>query len=144
MKRILILVTLLIAVSTMTFAQDRTAEINMGGSYIDIPVSDADTINASQTEYIIQIAAAQNYPTTQDLEVSMTGEAVSNIDVLLQGSKFGTTWTDIGVAQNYSGGDQTVSVNNSTVNRYRIYRVVFTWTSGSATVTSAKFKLYYE
>lgn len=131
----------------MVSSQNKKAWINTGSSYVEITTfSDEDTITANQAEYIIQINAAQNYPTTQDFMVVIDSVDVPNLSVQLSGSKFNNTYSDIGSPVTWAGttSDTTIVISNTNENRYRYYRATFTWTSGEAKLSEAAFKLFYE
>jgi hypothetical protein len=146
MKKTIMLLTFVFAVAMTNYGQDKTATINLGGTYQEASFNDADTITENRTLYTVQFNAAQNYPTTQDFLIAMDSIDAPEMAVQLQGSKFGDSYSSIGSAVNWVGttGDTTIVISNATANRYRIYRAVVTRTAGEAKVTVAALKLFYE
>lgn len=147
MKKLIILLILLVGAFTATDAQNKTGRIDTGKSFTDnFRFTNADTIAAGRTSYTIVVEAPQHYPTTQDLEIKLDSIATPGASLQLTGSKFGTTYANIGSPVVWAGtsADTTIVISNATANRYRYYKLTVSRTAGSALITSYKFKLYYE
>jgi hypothetical protein len=103
MKKTIMLLTFVFAVAMTNYGQDKTATINLGGTYQEASFNDADTITENRTLYTVQFNAAQNYPTTQDFLIAMDSIDAPEMAVQLQGSKFGDSYSSIGSAVNWVG-----------------------------------------
>lgn len=139
---------MLIGVLANGISQEKTGNIPVGNTFVSPALSfdDSDTITANQTEYVIEIFAAQHYPTTQDCLIKIDSVDVPNMSIQISGSKFGESFSNIGSAVTWAGtsADTTIVISNDTKNRYRIYRATVTRNSGEAKITDTKFKLFYE
>ena len=145
MRYILIIAILLFGVTG--FAQNKTANIDKGDTYVDLSFTAADTINASDT-YYIEVTNFQDYPAMQDIQ--FTGEFVSgsgDITVTAYGKKFsGSTYASIGSALTWDGSaDTTYTINVTTANRYRYLKLEFAAdaTTKEVLLTDVKFKNWF-
>jgi hypothetical protein len=128
-------------------AQNKTVNIATGSSFVDVVHTAADTVSAARTTYELLIRAPQHHKTTQDLYVKLDSVSLSKGTVLLQGQKIdGTAWTNIGSAVTWNGTskDTTIIISNTTANRYRNYKVLFTRTAGKWLIFDTQLKLYFE
>lgn len=144
MKKLLLLVTLFVAIGVTLKAQ--TVKMDLGATYAEynLPVTATNTATAT-----VYFNAAIHQPATQDLRVKLTKGtgALSNVVITLSGSKFGDTWSTIGSAVNWklSTADTIVTISNATLNRYRKYKVTYTGTgTGTAIINPQYLKLYLE
>lgn len=127
-------------------SQTKNGTIKTGNSYLDLEFTAADTVAAGQTAYDIIVFSAQHYPTTQDLLVKLDSISTPGATVALFGSKFGTTYAAIDSTVTWAGStaDTTIIISNTTLNRYRYYKVTVTRTAGKAAISDLKFKQYFE
>lgn len=147
MKKIFLLSMLVCFALVGLEAQNKTVSLPTDMSYIDVAHTAADTVSANRTTYFLLIKAPQHYKTTQDLLVTLNNVSGGKGTVLLQGQKFDDgAWTNIGSAVTWSGStsDTIIVISNTTANRYRNYKVLFTRTAGKWLIYDSKLKLYFE
>lgn len=144
MKKLLLLVTIFVAIGVTLNAQ--TVKMDLGVTYADynLPVTATNAVTST-----VYFNAAIHQPATQDLRVKLTKGAgvLSNVAVTLSGSKFGDTWATISSAVNWklSTADTIITISNATLNRYRKYKVTYTGTgTGTAIINPQYLKLYLE
>jgi len=125
MRYILLLAMLLLGVTG--FAQDKTAYLGKGKTYLDISFNASDTVNESET-YYVEIENFQDCPQMQDFYVdidSVSGEP--GVTIKAYGKKFsGDTYVQIGDSVVWAGtADTTFIISATTANRYRYLKVEF-------------------
>lgn len=127
-------------------SQTKVGTIKTGNSYIDLNFNAADTVAAGQTTYDVIVFSAQHFPTTQDLLVKLDSISTPGATVTLTGSKFGDTYVPIDSVVTWKGStaDTTIIISNTTLNRYRYYKVTVARTAGKAAISDLKFKQYFE
>jgi hypothetical protein len=147
MKKFLCFLMLMLFAFVSVEAQNKTASIATGNSYIDVLHTAADTVSANRATYFLLIKAPQHYKATQDLYVKLDSISLPKGTVLLQGQKFDDgAWANIGSAVTWNGtsADTTIVISNTSATRYRNYKVLFTRTAGKWLIYDSKLKLYFE
>jgi len=146
MKKAILLAVLLIGMISYTFGQSATLTLDVNKTYTSY--STDVTVGSGATVWY-KVVGNQHEPCTQDLEIhldSISGGTHATT-VKLFGTKFGTTYTQIGstitwIAQT---ADTTILFSNATATRYRDYKIEVINASGDVTVIDYwKFKLYVE
>ena len=146
MKRAILLCVLLIGMIGYTFAQTATVTIPSSDTYV---VYNTDVTVASAATVWFKVVGNQHQPATQDLEIhldSISGGTHATT-VKLYGTKFGTTYTQIGstITWTASTADTTILFSNATATRYRDYKIEVVNASGDVTkIDYWKFKLWRE
>lgn len=106
------------------------------------------SVGSAATKWFLVIGD-QDCPQTQDFVIhldSISGGAHATT-VKLFGTKFGTTWAQIGstITWKATTADTTILFANDTANRYRNYKVEVVNASGDvSTIDYLKFKLWRE
>lgn len=145
--RIYLLIGILL-LGVVGFSQNKTANIKKGNTYSNMSFTAADTINESQTYYIV-VTNYQNYPAMQDVWIeldSVTG-AMSAV-VTVYGKKFSDdSYTSIGSVITLAGFETDTAFNYpvTTANRYRYWKieVVTDATDQQMLVTDVQFKNWF-
>lgn len=146
MKKLIFLVALVIGMITSTQAQMLTTYGAEGQSWFKVTTNYTLT---NTTAAYWQIETRVTYPASQvllvNLDTLVSGQ--TNMAVALYGrtSSIDPTWTAIGSPINwkYTTGDTTIVLSNTTENRYRQYKVLFTGTgTGKTTISDMEFKVY--
>lgn len=123
MKKLFILLGLVIVAIT---ANSQTATISMN-TYAKKTVNTNYTLSNAVADTFLFVAN-RNYPATQTYSVNLDSFSGNhtNVAIAFYGSLLGTTsWTQIGSTVNWKGttADTTISIANTTPNRYNYYRV---------------------
>jgi hypothetical protein len=146
MKKLLLLFVFA-AFSSAIYAQLGTAYVTTPNTFVSVS-TDYNITNTTAGEYIFK--GAQHTPSTQDflVELDSVSGNHTNVEVALYGRKFDSAaWASIGSAVDWAGttADTTIIISNTTANRYRDYKVVYTGTgTGVTKVDLQEFKLYQE
>jgi hypothetical protein len=82
----------------------------------------------------------RSYPATQSYSVNLdsAGGDHTNVAVSLYGSLLGDSYTQIGSTSNWTGSSdatETVTITNTTANRYNYYKVIILGTGGTGVTT---------
>ena len=147
MKKLLFLFAIICALTGSTIAQTSTLTVPVGQSYA---VLTHDYTLTNTTAQYFMINAPQNQPTTQDFLFKITKGTGSlyPVTVSLWGQKFATgPWTQISTTMTWflKTADTTAIISNATLNRYRLYKVIYTPAgTGTAIINKQEFKQYYE
>ncbi len=124
MRYFLLIAILLFGVTG--FAQNKTANVKKGNTYVDFSFTAADTINEGET-YYVEITNFQDYPAMQD--IYLAGNAVTgsgDIVITAYGKKFSDdSYSSIGATTWNSTLSLDEVITVSTANRYRYYKVAF-------------------
>jgi len=145
MRKYFLLIAILL-IGMTGFAQNKTANIKKGTTLADISFTAADTINESET-YYIEITNFQDYPAMQD--VIFSGTAVSgsgDVVVTVYGKKFSaSSYSSLGTVTWDGSADTTYTINVTTANRYRYWKVEFASdaTDKQVLLTDVKFKNWF-
>jgi hypothetical protein len=146
MKKTILFITLLIGMIGFTFGQTATVTIPSSDTYV---AYNTDATVATAATVWFKVVGNQHVPCTQDLEIhldSISGGAHATT-VKLYGTKFGTTYSQIGstITWTASTADTTILFSNDTATRYRDYKIEVVNASGDVTkIDYWKFKLYRE
>ncbi len=149
MKRLILFIAILLFGVT-GFAQNRTAVIAKGGTYVNVStiLTAADTINTSET-YYVEITNKQNFRSMQDIwiELDSVSGAMSAV-VTVYGKTFsGETYTSLGSPITLAGFSADTAFNYpiTTVNGYRFWKVeiVADGTTQQMLLTDMQFKGFY-
>jgi hypothetical protein len=145
MKKTILLLAILL---TGTLVNAQVASKAMSGkTYIKI---NTDYTVTDAVETWLSVEGALDFKSTQDFRVELdsTSGDHSNVAVALYGKKFsGDDWTQIGSTVNWAGttSDTTITISNTTANRYRFFKFGYTGTgTGVTTVDKQEFKLWKE
>lgn len=144
MKRLLFL---LIAVMGFAFANAQTIYVDKPSTYA---AYSTDVTVTNTTAATVYFEGRQDFKATQDYlcQLDSTSGNHTNVAVELYGQKFDSgAWSQIGSTVNWAGttADTTIIISNTTANRYRKYKAVFTGTgTGVTTVDSQEFKVWLE
>jgi hypothetical protein len=129
-----------------------TASISQTASY---SIKTVNVLNVT-TNYTVTNAVAdtfiihapRNYPCTQSYSVNLDSASGdhTNVAVSLYGSILGTSYTQIGSTSNWTGtneGTTTVTISNTTANRYNYYMIIILGTgTGTTTVDWQNFQIW--
>jgi hypothetical protein len=146
MKRVILLCVFLIGMIGFTFAQTATVTIPTSDTYV---AYNTDATVAASTTVWFKVIGNQHVPCTQDLIIhldSISGGTHATT-VKLYGTKFGTTYAQIGSTITWvaSTADTTIILSNATATRYRDYKIEVVNAAGDVTkIDYWKFKLYRE
>jgi len=146
-KLIFILAIMFIGIGIAT-AQTDTYNIASKNTYRIIN-TDYTLTNTVATWFLWK--AERNFTATQDFQVnldSLSGDH-TNVAVSLYGRKFSTdSWTQIGSTVDWlgaTGGDTTITISNTSINRYREYKFNLLGTgTGTTTIDWQQFKIWNE
>lgn len=156
MKKIILFIVLLfgfVALSAQTVTLPAMAAQDKTATYQYVPTD--YTLSATTVRYFV-FKAPQAYKATQDFVCKMdtivgtNNTSHTSVAVKLQGQKSAikNDWTDIGTAVTWhvTGKDTVIIISDTTANRYRNYRSVFTGVGDSAVtkITDQELKLYLE
>lgn len=153
MKKIILFIVLLfgfVALSAQTVTLPAMAAQDKTATYQYVPTD--YTLSGTTVRYFV-FTAPQAYKATQDFVCKMdttVGTNHTSVAVKLQGQKSAikNDWTDIGssVTWHVTGKDTVIIISDTTANRYRNYRSVFTGVGDSAVtkITDQELKLYLE
>ena len=146
MKKYLIFLAIFL-LSVVGFAQDKSFTIDVGRTLGDMSFTAADTLNESE-EYWVEFNCAQDYPSTQSVYIDIDSIAGDpHMYISLWGKKFaGESYTSIGDSVSwFDASDTTLTISNTTANRYRYYAVYFrsNATAQTAQVSDIIFKIWY-
>ena len=141
-----LLLILVIAVAAIA-ARGQTATFNIGEKHTYKIVNTNYTLT-NTTAVWFQWNAERDIPSTQDYQVNLDSLAGNhtNIAIALYGRKFeNSDWEQIGTTVNSTSGTATETISNTTPNRYRQYKVLFTGTGvGTTTIDWQALKIWNE
>lgn len=128
------------------FAQDKTATVRTGQTYLDLNFSAADTINESET-YYVEVDNFQHFPQMADVYVDIdTVSGGCGVEVVLQAKKFeGSSYESISDTVTWAGtADTTFTISTTTAARYRYYKLLFTAdsTDQQSIISDVQFKFW--
>ena len=144
MRYFLLIAILLFGVTG--FAQNKTANISKGNTLADLSFTAADTINTGET-YYVEITNFQDFPSMQD--VYLAGDAVTgsgDVVITVYGKKFtASSYSSVGTTTWNSTLALDETINVTTANRYRYYKVEFVsdGTSKQVLLTDVIFKGWF-
>ena len=143
MKKILLILFSVFAALTLT-AQTQTFKV--GNKTLREVATDYTLTNT--TESWFRWVMPKDVPTTQDYQVILDSAAGNHtaIAVALYGRKFDTNdWTQIGSTTTSTTADDTVTISNPAMVRYREFKTSLTGTGlGTTTITNQVLKLWLE
>ena len=146
MKKLFLIIAVL-ALSVASFAQMKTTTLRSGTTYADLST---DYTLTNTTAQYWQINAGQNWYTAQELVIDLDSASGNHTNVAIQlmgRISDNDTWANIGSAINWlgtTGGDTTIVYSNTTENKYRQFKVLYTPTgTGTTTITNQVFKQYF-
>ena len=144
MKKLIFIIALMV-IAFGSQAQMLTTTLNMGNSYANVTT---DYVLTNTTARYWQINAQPEWYNAQEVVVQLdsTSGNHTNVAVALYG-RFSDqiAWAAIGSAQNWKGttADTTLVFSNSTENKYRQFKLLFTGTgTGTTTIDRMEFKYY--
>lgn len=132
--------------SVASFAQMKTTTLRSGVTVAEVSTDYTLTNTTSQYWYI---EAGQNWYTAQELVIDLDSASGNhtNVAIQLQGRlSENDSWSNIGSAINWLGesGDTTIVYSNTTENKYRQFKVLYTPTgTGTSTIENQVFKQYF-
>jgi hypothetical protein len=110
------------------FAQDKSATVKTGQTYLNLGFSAADTINESET-YYVEVDNFQHFPQMVDVYVDIdTVTSGGSMQIVLQAKKFeGSSYASISDTVTWAQtADTTFTISTTTAARYRYYKLLFT------------------
>lgn len=147
MKKIIFLVVLLIGMIGATQAQMLTTYGKDGQTFFKVTT---DYTLTNTTPKYWQVGTQVDWPCAQTVTVHLDSLAGDHTNVALavygRASALTSTWTAIGSPINWKGktADTTIIFANTTENRYREYKILFTGTgTGTTTIADMELKLHY-
>jgi len=147
MKKILIILALVFMIIGTAASQNGTYTIPSKNTYINI-TTDYTLTNAVTSWFLIK--GARDIASTQDFEVHLDTlvSGHTNVAVSLYGRKFTSdSWEQIGSTVNWAitTADTTILISNTSINRYRDYKLNYTGTgTGTTTIANQQFKIWNE
>jgi len=147
MKKLIFILALMFVITSTATAQTATVYVPDGDTYYNLTT---DYTLTNTTTSWFRWKAASDFPSTQDLEIHIdtlvSGQTA--VAVSLYGRKFADdSWTQIGSTVNWAitSADTTITISNTTINRYREFKSNFVGTgTGTCTIANQKLKLWKE
>ena len=143
MKKILLILFSVFAALTLTA---QTATIRVGNKTFREVATNYTLTNT--TESWFRWVIPKDVPTTQDYQVILDSASGNHtaIAVALYGRIFDDEdWTQIGSTTTSTTGDDTVTISNSAMVRYREFKSSLTGTgTGTTTITNQALKIWLE
>jgi len=144
--RKLIAILALVLIASFANAQLATYDCSTPRTWVETQA--VYTLTNTTAGYVL-FNANQHYTATQDFTVTFhkASGTPTRVNVVLYGQKTSDTpWVSISTGfWKVTSADTVMTLSNTTANRYRNYKVLYTGTgTGTTTITKQSFKLYLQ